>query len=137
MSSKPDFSFIKDDKLRETLEKVDFEKASNNFIEKIKKENEEFKIYLDNGNFLIDLNKIREYLSSNDNFCFESNGYQNYVEFISEKYLIKNICNSVQEEIDDDHSIFDEQEYDITYEDLRFNFLHGLGTIITVFKVGD
>ena len=31
MSSKPDFSFIKDDKLRETLEKVDFEKASNNF----------------------------------------------------------------------------------------------------------
>ena len=92
---------------------------------------------MDNGNFLIDLNKIREYLSSNDHFCFESNGYQNYVEFISEKYLIKNICNSVQEEIDDDHSIFDEQEYDITYEDLRFNFLHGLGTIITVFKVGD
>lgn len=37
MSNKPDFSFIKDDKLRETFEKIDFEKATSSFIEKMKK----------------------------------------------------------------------------------------------------
>lgn len=135
MSNKPDFSFIKNDKLRETFEKIDFEKATSSFIEKIKKEEEESKLYLSNGDFEKDLNKIKEYLNSHEHFCFESNGYHNYIEFVSEKYLLKNIYNSVKENEDQEGSIFDEQEYDIDYEDLRFNFLHGLGTIVTVYKI--
>lgn len=135
MSNKPDFSFIQDDKLRETLEKIDLEKATSDFIEKRKKEKEELNLYSSNGDFEKDLNKIKEYLKSHEYFSFEGNSYHNYIEFINEKYLINNICNSVEDSETEGDSIFDEQEYEIDYQDLRFNFLHGLGTIITVCKI--
>lgn len=134
MKNKPDFSAIKDEKLRKLFENIDFEKASDRFFEKLKIEKEEAEIYFKDGSFTSDIDKIKEYLKTNNHFCFEDNGYHKYIDFISEKYLIKNIESMIVRSEDDDENMYDEQEYEVEYENLRFNFLRGLGTIITVYK---
>ena len=134
---KPDFSHLKDDHFRKVMENIDFDKFADSFIEKLKREEKESADYFNDGSFKKDLEKIRSYLEKNDCFSFEGNAYHNYISFINEKYLIRNITDVVTVSNEDEHGIFDDQEYDIEYEDLRFNFIHGLGTIITVSKKGE
>lgn len=118
-------------KLKELLSKENMDKAMDSFVEKLKRENKESVDYKESGSFDEDIKKLKSYLKNNEFFNFEDNGYSGEITFVSEKYLLKEIYHINTDLLDSEE--LDEQEYELFFEDLVFHYLHGLGTVITVY----
>lgn len=118
-------------KLKELLSKENMDKAMDSFVEKLKREGKESIEYKESGSFDEDVKKLKSYLENNEFFNFEDNSYSREITFISEKYLLKEIYHINAELLNSEK--LDEQEYELFFDDLIFHYLHGLGTIITVY----
>lgn len=118
-------------KLKELLSKENMDKAMDSFVEKLKKEGKESIEYKESGSFDEDVKKLKYYLKNNDFFNFEDNSYSREITFISEKYLLKEIYHINADLLNSEE--LDEQEYELFFDDLVFHYLHGLGTVITVY----
>lgn len=109
----------------------EFEESVNAYIEELKQKDIEKIEYFNDGSFKKDLEKINQYLEyNNDYFDFEMNSYDGKISFINESHLLSIIQDNVKTNEED----YDDQEYDVIYEGLRFMFKRGLGTYITVAK---